>query len=264
MTQWQNHLNSIVDGKKIFVASVCIEDRATGNTWQGVAGDLNVSDQYFIASTTKLYVTALILMLEEEAKLSLWDRISNHLSKEFTVGLHAETTIQHLLAHTSGIADYFQSKPRGERSLEQILKSGEDRSWTTEGALAMAVKLGPRFYPGQKNKAHYSDTNYQLLGKIIENVENGDRAETTRVALSDIMNDRIFKPLALSNTYLYDDPKDQRPVDFYYRKQRLHLPMAMVSFGPDGGIVSTALESLRFLTAFFDGRLFKKKKRLKN
>ncbi len=260
MSEWENILKSTVDGKRIFGASICIEDRATGKVWQGAAGDLKIDDQYFVASTTKLYITALVLILEAELKLSLDDRISKYLSSDLVGGLHPDITVGHLMAQTSGISDYFQSKPRNGASLEKELMSSRDRSWSTAEAVAIAKNLGAKFPPGKKNQAHYSDTNYQLLGKIIEQIETGLCLRQDFMALAEILHQRIFKPLELERTYLYVDPKDQRPADFYFKTRRLHLPLAMVSFGADGGIVSTASESLNFLTAFFDGRLFPKER----
>lgn len=108
--------------------------------------------------------------------------------------------------------------------------------------------MKPLFAPGTKNKAHYSDANFQLLGKIIEGITNKSYAENCI--------EIIIKPLGLSNTYLYLESTDNTPKTLYYKAKELHIPKAMTSFGPDGGIVSTSTDMLVFIEAFFTGKLF--------
>ena len=74
-----------------------------------------------------------------------------------------------------------------------------------------------------------------------------------------IFQERIFAPLKLEHTYVYNstlDQSDQNPAAIYYKDRVLNAPMFLSSSGPDGGIVSTISESLVFLRAFFDGKLF--------
>lgn len=108
--------------------------------------------------------------------------------------------------------------------------------------------MAPLFAPGTRNKAHYSDTNFQLLGKIIEVIT--DKPYSHHCA------DAIIRPLGLADTYLYDNPSDRTPQPLYYQRQELPIFRAMASFGPDGGMVSTSADMLVFIQAFFSGRLF--------
>jgi len=64
--------------------------------------------------------------------------------------------------------------------------------------------------------------------------------------------------LQLKDTYLCDDSSDTKPVPLYYKTRPLRIPLAITSSGPDGGIVSTAKESMIFLRAFYNGQLFPK------
>ena len=98
--------------------------------WMGSAGELATDTPYFIASTTKLYMTAVILMLEEQGAIKLDDRIDQYLPDEVISGLHVlkgvdysrQLTIRHLLAHTSGLPDYFEGKQGSNPSLLHCLK----------------------------------------------------------------------------------------------------------------------------------------------
>jgi D-alanyl-D-alanine carboxypeptidase len=252
----QHVLDKTVDNKKVFGTVVNVSSGS--ESWIGSAGNLTNQSQYFIASTTKLYITAIILKLRETGQLSLDDKISAYLPSNLMNDLHIykrvdysdEITIKHLLSHTSGLPDYFEQKKENGQSLKDELISGEDQRWIFEETITISKKMKPHFKPGQKGKAHYSDTNYQLLGKIIEIV--------TDMTISQALAKYVFKPLGLEKTYLYQDSNDTVPATVYYKTEPLPIPMAMTSFGPDGGIVSTASESMVFLKAFFNGKLFPK------
>jgi len=247
-------LNKTTDGKKIFGTSFAV--KKNGFIWFGNSGNLSLEQPYFIASTTKLFTTALILHLKSNGKLRLEDKISLYLDKPIMNGLHIykgkeysdEITIKHLLSHTSGLPDYFEGKEKSGKSLADDIKKGNDQFWTFEQAIEISKSLKPHFIPGTKNKAHYSDTNFQLLGRIIEIITNK--------SYSTNCNELIIKPLNLSKTYLYNDPSDNAPKKLYYKSVELHVPKAMASFGADGGMVSTSTDMLIFIEAFFKGKLF--------
>ena len=100
-------------------------------------------------------------------------------------------------------------------------------------------------------KSHYSDTNYQLLGATIEAV--------TGSGLGRVFQTRIFDPLQLTQTAVFDPARHQNragPLSLYHRSNRLDLPLALSSMGPDGGVVSTLQDTLRFLRGYFSGELF--------
>lgn len=255
--QLQKVLDKIVDGKKVFGTSFAI--KKDGKAWLGSSGDFSQVQPYFIASTTKLFTTAIILCLKAERKLNLDDKISKYLNAANLNELHVykgkdyshELTVRNLLAHTSGLPDYFQGRGTNGKSLEAEIKEGHDQFWTFEQAIDMAKTMNPLFIPSTKNKAHYSDTNFQLLGKIIESITNNSYLENC--------NEYLIKPLALSKTYLYQDSKDNEPKAIYYKANKMIIPRAMASFGPDGGIVSTSSDMLIFIEAFFTGKLFPEK-----
>lgn len=253
----QATLDRTIDGKKVFGASFAV--KRGDFIWLGASGNLSKDQAYFIASTTKLFTTAIILRLRSEGSLFLEDKISKYLDKAVLHGLHLyqgkdyseALTIKHLLAHTSGLPDYFQGKAANGKSLEDAIKNGSDQFWTFAQAMERTKAIKPLFIPGAKNKANYSDANFQLLGKIIEIITNKSFSENC--------NDAIIKPLGLVRTYLYQDAMDTTPKSLYYKASELNVPKAMTSFGCDGGIVSTSTDMLLFIEAFFTGRLFPSK-----
>jgi len=252
----QTVLDKTVDGKKVFGISFAIKKGT--DSWIGASGNLTKDQPYFIASTTKLFTTAIILRLRSEGRLNLEDKISLYLDASILNGLHFykgkdysyELCIKHLLAHTSGLADYFQNKGSNGKSLEDDIVNGNDQRWTFKQSIERTKAMNPLFAPGTRNKAHYSDANFQLLGKIIESITHESYAENC--------NEIIIKPLGLANTYLYLDSNDSAPAPLYYKSGRLHIPKAMSSFGADGGMVSTSADMLVFIESFFNGTLFPK------
>ena len=251
---FQAVLDKTVDNKKVFGTSFAI--KKDSSTWQGSSGNMNIDQPYFIASTTKLFTTAIILKLRAEGKLSLDDKISKYIDKSILSGLHIykgkeysqDLTIKHLLSHTSGLPDYFQGKGANGKSLENEITEGNDQFWTFEQAIERTKKMASLFAPGTKGKANYSDANFQLLGKIIETI--------THKSYSENCQEIIIKPLGLPKTYLYQDSTDKTPKILYYKSKELNILKAMTSFGADGGVVSTSSDMLVFIEAFFTGKLF--------
>lgn len=226
--------------------------------WEWHWRETSAPAPYFIASTTKLFTVAMVLQLRAEGRLSLEDPAVKHLGEETMAGLHTlggrdysrEITVEQLVAHTSGLPDYFEGKrPDGTTLFGDIITA--DRKWDLEYALACAREMTPHFAPGTPGKAVYADTNYQLLGTLIEVV--GEQS------YRDALQTRIFEPLGLTETYLYDHSTHdlfESIAGMKYGKKPFAVPQAMASFGADGSIVSTAPEQLVFLQGFMTGRLF--------
>lgn len=222
-----------------------------------VSGDLD--RPYFIASATKLYTSALLARLRERGVVD-WDApAATYLSDLDLSRLHvvrgvdrtATITLRQLLAHTSGLPDYFEGRRRdGASTFARALAS--DRSWTLTEELDQCRSVQrAHFTPGAAGKARYSDTNYQLLGAVIERVLGTSYAEAVRTELA--------VPLGLSGTWCFA-PETRSRYDevapMFRGREPLRLPGLMASVGADGGMVSTMRDSLRFLRAFFGAELF--------
>jgi len=250
--------HKMIDNKRIFSAVVCVENSDKSISFTSAAGAMQKDSKFFIASVTKLYVTAVIMRLVEEQRISLDDKISKHLEKQFCEGIHIHKgidysnaiTIRHLISNTSGLPDYFFHKQANGKTAADALTDGKDEAWPLEKTIPLVKELKPNFKPGAKAK--YSDTNYQLLGRIIENV--------TSKEIGSVFDEFIFSKLNLKNTYAFNDTNDKSPVPFYYKSNRLWLPEYVASITVEGGIVSTAEELMQFLKAFFAGRFFPKEK----
>lgn len=253
-------VEKMVKSKKVFSAALCVENSSGTFAWHGAAGEMAKDDTYFIASVTKLYVTVVVQRLIDEQKLSLDDKIAKYLPAEMVKGLHIlkgtdysnQITIRHLISNTSGIPDYFFHKqPSGKTAADELL-AGKDEAWDLNKTIDLVKNLKPNFRPGQKGKASYSDTNYQLLGRIIETI--------TCKTISQVFKEYIFDVLNLQNTYTYSDINDTVPTKFYYKSEKTWLPIYMASVGVEGGIVSTSKEVMAVIKAFFNGTFFPKER----
>ncbi|MGZ8438990.1 MAG: serine hydrolase domain-containing protein, partial [Candidatus Limnocylindrales bacterium] len=225
-------------------------------SWTGSIGELNPDTPFFIASTTKLFTTAIVLRLAERGRLALDDRLVDRVEPGLVDRLHVqrgvdrtdEIRIRHLLAQTSGLPDYFLGRRPDGGTLERTIRAGADTAWTLDDVLDTARRIGPAFAPGTPGRALYSDTNFQLLGRVIEGASGRSYGEALQT--------EVIEPLRLERTWLCVDPADERPMPLRDRDHRLLIPRAMASFGPDGGIVATVDDLMRFLRGFFEGALF--------
>ncbi len=254
----QSFLEKMTDNKAVFGTALRVENAEGEVLFDGATGNIKTDSQYFIASTTKLYTVAMLMKLRSEGLLELEDKLDKFFDTELIKGLNVYKgqdysdmiTVQQLLAHSSGIPDYFDGKnPRGT-SYEHELTLGNDVPYTFEQAIVWAKEMRSTFTPGQKGKALYSDTNFQLLGRIVE-ILRKDKLEN-------VLEKEIFKVLGLKKTYVFTNKPDQKPVDMNFKDKPLIIPLAMSCMACDGGIVSTTEESMIFIKAFFAGKFFPK------
>jgi D-alanyl-D-alanine carboxypeptidase len=214
---------------------------------------------YFIASITKMFTAAIVMQLHQARQIDLEAPLSAYLPESLTRGIHiyqgrdysARITVCQLVSQTSGLADYEGDKPRGGQSVIDELKAGHDRAISTPEAIDLTRSLKPHFVPGAPGKAYYSNTNYRLLGAIIESVTGQPMAAN--------FAERICAPLGLQRTYLFDwsaPHPDALPAALYLKDAPAHVPQYLSSNVSDGGLVSTASECVIFLRAFFEGQLF--------
>ncbi len=234
--------------------SFAIDQPSTGFTW----GYGSTGQPFFIASITKLYTVAITMQLRHEGVLALDTRVASLLGDDTMRGLvvhdghdHGpEITVRELLSHTSGIPDYFEQKrPDGTTFLEEALRG--DAWWGFEDFMELARGMPSRLVPSAPRRAQYSDTNYELLGRIIE--------VTTGNSFHHELSERVIAPLGLDATWLLVEQSLGRydeisPV--LYGSEQLHIPKTIASSPATGAVISTPIDQLRFFRAFVAGELF--------
>ncbi|MEM9314448.1 MAG: serine hydrolase domain-containing protein, partial [Pseudomonadota bacterium] len=170
--------------------------------WAGTAGyndlvrqvPLSINDRFGVGSITKTFVARVILQLVAEGKLELDKTPQEYLDLDIVRSIPntGTATLRHLLNHQSGIPTWeFQEdwirKGRGaEMELGHVWAKTETLKYSTKDLLSPTGKPGERY--------SYSNTNYTILGLIIEAVTGNDAAAELRT--------RLLEPLGLENTFL--------------------------------------------------------------
>lgn len=206
--------------------------------------------KFRIASNTKQLVSIIVLQLMEEGKLKLDDTVEKYLPGLLPNG--NEITIRQLLNHTSGIFTFNMDIWYGIRGK---LNLNSKKAISPERCVKIALRHKPYFKPGEPGKWHYSNTNYTILGLIIEKLEGKP--------LHQILNERIFFPLHMMQTYLPsgDSVLLQEPYAHGYAKNKkrakdqsvLHPSRGWAS----GGVIATAEDLLKYTNAYMSGNLLK-------
>jgi D-alanyl-D-alanine carboxypeptidase len=148
---------------------------------------MTLNRQFFCGSCCKMFVAVIMLQLKEEGQLSLDDPLADYL--DWPRG--DEITLRMLLNHTSGIPDYLNEVLFNYSGTQLI--DAYSRDWTPSEYLALVRNLPLHNEPGAAY--FYSNSNYLLLGQVIEQVDG--------TSLASAINTRICQPLKLSHTFLY-------------------------------------------------------------
>ena len=141
----------------------------------GPAEPMTLDTVFDLASLTKVVATTTaVMMLVEEGRLRLRDRVADHVPGFGSQGRQAVTVAQ-LLTHTSGLAP--------DLPLDQAFEGAAT-------AIARTIALPPAAAPGER--FIYSDLNFMLLGEIVRRVSG--------TPLERFAHERIFRPLAMVDT----------------------------------------------------------------
>jgi len=157
---------------------------------------LTTRSSFNLASVSKQFTAAAVMLLSEEKKLDLDDPVARFLPElAYARGI----TIRQLLNHTAGLPDYYE-----------IL----DRTWDktkiagNEDVLRIFAERKPAviFRPGERMA--YSNTGYIILASVVERIAG--------VHFSRFLEDRIFRPLGMKDSFVYD-----RTMPAYPRAERV-------------------------------------------
>ncbi|MEM8830370.1 MAG: serine hydrolase [Cyanobacteria bacterium P01_G01_bin.19] len=191
-------LNSSLDGTRApEVPGAVVAIVSPSGSYFGASGLANVeddiplqsSDRFEIGSITKTFTATTILQLVEEGVLSLEDNLTDWLPESVTADIPNanEITLENLLQHTSGIADYVDVLFAQAASNPLVFT----QDWQPEELVDLIDGQEALFAPGES--FYYSNTNFLLLGIVIESATGNNVAAEIR--------DRIIEPLELDNTF---------------------------------------------------------------
>lgn len=198
--------------------------------------------EYRIGSITKMFTAVLAFQLIQEHKLSLDDNLA-----KFFPGLPnaKQITIRQMMYHRSGLPN-FTDKTNFD-DWKAIPKTHDE-------LLAIIAGRKPDFEPGAK--ADYNNSNYLLLGYVIEKIYNK--------SYSNVLNDHIIKKIGLNSTYygatgsIYTGNECASYKYFDYKWTKDPKPVFLDNFGGAGAIISTSADLLKFINALFTYKLVDK------
>lgn len=218
---------------------------STGTATVNVGDPIGIDEHYRVGSQTKTFTAVAVLKLAETNRVGLDDPVERHLPGVVSVNGYDgnRITVRHLLQHTSGI-------PTNGLPLAQARPDG---TYT----LAALVKDGLRFAPaGEPGAAfHYSNTNYEILGMIIEKI--------TGLPVHEAVTREVIQPLGLTETR-FPAPGDRAvpsPLIHGYRGTRIGSFFFWVdgtafepsTFYASGAVISTLRDMTAFYRALVDG-----------
>lgn len=200
---------------------------------------ISIDTMYDMASLTKIVATtSMIMLLVQDGNLRLDDPVSQFIP-EYTGADKDETTLRHLLTHTSGLPPfkrYFEQFPEGDARQKIVADICET---TLRG------KPGEQFI--------YSDLGFILLAEIIERV--------TKMGLDEVTVQRLFQPLGMKDT-MFNPPEALKPRCAPTEKRKgkflrgeVHDGNAWVQNGVSGhaGLFSTADDLAIFCQMLLNG-----------
>jgi len=232
-----------------------------GSSWIARAGFADIAAHRVVTTSTafaagsisKTFISALVMSLAEEGKLSLDAPVKTYLPKLI---INPAITVRQLLDHTSGLDDFFSHS-----TIDTALLAHPRRVWSPADSLRYVAK--PYFKPGAG--WHYSNTNYLVLGMLAEAVG--------RAPLATQLRHRFFEPLGLSHTIYQRVERPRGPVAHGYRfsgsNPRLKgvdvsdgtavIPFTSVvtASGGAGSIATTASDLVRWARALYGGAVLR-------
>ena len=195
-----------------------------------------LNTKYEIGSCSKQFTATAIAMLEQEGKLKLEDKVTKYIKSDI---FDKNLKIYHLVNMCSGLPDYLNeyiySLEIGERDLDTTFDKDEFMKWLDE--------QNSIFKPGEYFS--YSNTNYYLLGLIIE--------EVTGKTYEQYIEDEIFYPLYMDNSSMkMTDTNCEGYLDSEFTEG---IKIDSTYFYSAGEIVSTTSDMLKWLNAYSRGKV---------
>jgi D-alanyl-D-alanine carboxypeptidase len=149
--------------------------------------DMQTTDLIRIGSITKTFTATLVLILCDEGKLSLNEKLSDYYPAFPGAGM---ITIRHLLSHTSGIPTWDE-----DEEIRMQIYNGTG-NWTIDKLIDWATQQSLLSEPGEG--FHYSNIGYFLLGKIMES--------KTLKSIDELLQEKICQPLGFTHTFMPVSP----------------------------------------------------------
>jgi CubicO group peptidase (beta-lactamase class C family) len=225
--------------------------KAYGLASKGYNVPNRLDTKFNLGSMNKMFTSVAIAQLAEQGKLAYTDTIGKLLPDYPNKDVAAKVTVHHLLTHTSGIGNYFNSK---------FMEASKDRFRTINDYFPLFVNDPLQFEPGARWQ--YSNAGFMVLGAIVEKVSGQN--------YFDYVREHIYKPAGMTDTDAYEMDSDTPNMATGYTlmtptgpspdgKRRTNLFLHSFKGGPAGGGFSTVEDLFRFATALTGHKLLSQK-----
>lgn len=196
------------------------------------------SSSFQMASVSKTFTGMGIMWLAERQKLSLDDNIQKYIPGFPYMGI----TLRMLLSHRSGLPNYLY--------FCDSIWPDKDKFLTNDDVIALMEKHKPRVQHQPNTHFQYCNTNFMLLGSVIEKV--------TGQKYANFMQQTFFAPLGMNNTFVYDPSTAARPHQTVSHKYNGQAEPDTYFDGVigDKGIYSTAQDMLKWDQAMYSDKIF--------
>ncbi|MFD8205037.1 serine hydrolase domain-containing protein [Streptomyces sp. NPDC059695] len=226
---------------------VRVDGPGRGPLWTGTAGPVTADDHVRIGSVTKVFTHTIALQLVAEHRVGIDDPVRRHLP-DLIPADYGTVTVRQLLDHTSGLPVPAPTPAPGDGPGWWLRGVTPRDAVRDTFALAAGDQRWNEHRPAPGTVQQYNGINTVIIGLLVEKVTGHPfRHELDR---------RILRPLQLRDTSLpaADDVTLPRPhtrvsVDGHDVTGQSPYPWA------EGGMISTAADLDRFMTALFRGRL---------
>jgi peptidoglycan/LPS O-acetylase OafA/YrhL/CubicO group peptidase (beta-lactamase class C family) len=199
-----------------------------------------------IGSISKMFLTVVVLQLAEEGVLELDAPVATYLPDLLPQG--EAITVRHLLQHRSGLYDYLEDGPFVIQAYQNPA-----RAWSPAELVAHANQFALAFPPGAEGRWDYSNTNYVILGMVVE--------EVTGNPLATELRQRILDPLGLTQTFTLSTEPMPETAARSYAGTTDRTEVAMSFAFAAANLVSTAEDMRHFVEALTQGELLRPESR---
>jgi CubicO group peptidase (beta-lactamase class C family) len=252
-----------VSGLEASVDRIAAETRFSGVVWVDRGGDVQlakayglahrghkvanaVDTQFGIASGTKGLTALTVVSLIEEGRLKMTTTARSVLGEDLPL-IDDQVTVEHLLAHRSGIGDYFDEEI--DRPItDYVLAIPVHELETTEQYLRVLDGYPSKFPPDERFS--YSNGGYVVLALIAE--------RSSATPFHELVEQRVCEPAGMGDTkFLRSDELPGRAALGYLAEDgpRTNIFHLAVRGSGDGGIYSTAADISSLWSAMFAGRI---------
>ncbi len=208
----------------------------------GIPNELDT--RFGLASGTKGLTALAVVSLIEDGTFELSTTARSLLGDDLSL-IRDDVTVEHLLAHRSGIGDYYDEEVHDRCRHVRAPGSGQ-RLATTEDYLAVLDGFPTKFAPDERFA--YSNSGFVVLALLAERASG--------VPFDQLVRARVCEPAGMADTdFLRSDELPGRTALGYVDESRTNILTLPVRGSGDGGIYSTVADVKSLWSAFFAGRI---------